>query len=329
MANLPSRSGSDAITLVDYGTADAGTSLPVMTKVVDAIKAKHPAAPIQVIYEDQPNNDWSSVFNHVSGAIPVPGCSETYQNKYKDVIAFGMGRSFYHPNALPGTVDLGICFTAMHWIRSCPMDIPDALHASCTKDPAAKAAYAKQAAADWQDILLERATEMRKGARFICVNFAMNEHGHYLGTTESKGQMHPSFGEIWRELVTPAEFARTNFANVYRTKEEIVAPFSSGPVVDAGLKLVSCETRTVRCPFQQGWKDGQYKSAAEFAKDFVPTTRTWSNSVFASGLDDSRSPAEKVKLVDELFSRWEKKVAQDPNEYHMDYVHTYAVIEKL
>lgn len=36
---------------------------------------------------------------------------------------------------------------------------------------------------------------------------------------------------------------------------------------------------------------------------YVPTLRTWSNSTFTSALSDTRSPAEKTALADELFTR--------------------------
>ena len=36
---------------------------------------------------------------------------------------------------------------------------------------------------------------------------------------------------------------------------------------------------------------------------YVPTLRTWANSTFTSALSDTRSPAEKEQLADELFSR--------------------------
>ena len=65
------------------------------------------------------------------------------------------------------------------------------------------------------------------------------------------------------------------------------------------------------------------------AKWFIPTTRTWSNSTYISGLSDSRSPEEKAQIVDEFFSRYEDEVAAAPADHAIDYVHAYIVMEKV
>ena len=64
-------------------------------------------------------------------------------------------------------------------------------------------------------------------------------------------------------------------------------------------------------------------SAKEHARRYVPTTRTWSNSTFEAGLDDSRSAEEKSALVDALFEEYEIRVAANPDDHAMDYVHSY------
>ncbi|MEC8484151.1 MAG: hypothetical protein VXY99_10045 [Pseudomonadota bacterium] len=57
--------------------------------------------------------------------------------------------------------------------------------------------------------------------------------------------------------------------------------------------------------------------------------RTWSNSTYMNGLCDSRTSEEKAELVDELFHRYVDKVAKDPSSHAMDYVHSYAIIERV
>lgn len=56
--------------------------------------------------------------------------------------------------------------------------------------------------------------------------------------------------------------------------------------------------------------------------------RTWSNSTFESALDESRREAERRKLSDELFKRFEGEIAKDPKGYGMDYVHSFLVVRK-
>ena len=106
-------------------------------------------------------------------------------------------------------------------------------------------------------------------------------------------------------------------------------PFPSRKAHAAGLRLESAETAVVPCPFRAEWLDGTSAAAkagdaAAHAKDFVPTTRTWSNSTFVSGATASgKSPAEAAAMVDDMFDRYAARVAADPSQHAMDYVHSY------
>ena len=56
----------------------------------------------------------------------------------------------------------------------------------------------------------------------------------------------------------------------------------------------------------------------------MPTTRTWSNSTFVAGaVASGHAPAEAAAMADEMFARYEARVAEDPNNHAMDYVHSY------
>lgn len=59
---------NEAFCIADYGTADGGTSLPLMIKCIEKIRSKHgDGIPITIIYEDQPTNDFKSIFFRVNG----------------------------------------------------------------------------------------------------------------------------------------------------------------------------------------------------------------------------------------------------------------------
>ena len=59
-------------TIVEYGAADGGTSMPVMYACVKAIREKYgDELPINIIYEDQPVNDFKSLFMRLQGNLPL------------------------------------------------------------------------------------------------------------------------------------------------------------------------------------------------------------------------------------------------------------------
>ena len=325
-------SNTTPFNIADFGTADGGTSLPLLTSVVGAVRAAEPRAPIVVHYEDQAMNDWQSVFKLVHGEIP-DGPATYMDGRADNVYVLASGTSFYKQCFPPASIDLGFCATAMHWLTAPPAGgLPDALHSAASTDAAAKASFAAQAASDWEAILLERAAELKSGGQLMVANFAVDDDGQYLGTSKRvKHAMHPTFSELWREVAGDAVHAATNFPNEYRPLSACVAPFEAGGrATAAGLVLQSAECDLVECPFLNEWRAGVVTDAAEQARRFVPTTRTWSNSTFVAGaVASGHAPAEAAAMADEMFARYEARVAEDPGNHAMDYVHSYFHASKV
>lgn len=67
----------------------------------------------------------------------------------------------------------------------------------------------------------------------------------------------------------------------------------------------------------------------EFARSYIPTLRSWSETVFANALDTARPASERAAIVDRFYQAYEDMVAADPDGHAMDYVHSYLAIEKV
>ena len=319
--------------IADFGTADGGTSIPLMRSVVQAVRAAEPRAPIVVNYEDQAANDWQSLFKLVHGNMP--NGPQTYMDGTVDnVYVLASGASFYEQCFAPGSIDFSFCATAMHWLTSVPCEIPDALHSACSTDAPTLAKFGEQAAKDWEHLLVQRAKELKPGGQFVVANFAIDEEGQFLGRSVDgrvKQSMHHNFSELWMEVAGAEIHAATNFCNEYRSLEACVAPFGDArsAVCASGLVLQSAETDLVQCPFHNEWVSGVVTDPLVQAANFVPTTRTWSNSTFSSGaMAAGKSPEEARLMTEEMFRRYEAKVALAPEEHAMDYVHSYVHASK-
>ena len=83
----------------------------------------------------------------------------------------------------------------------------------------------------------------------------------------------------------------------------------------------------MRCPFEQAFSE-QGGDPAEFARDYIPTLRSWSEPTFAAGLSGDRDADERAAILDEFYGRYEAQVADSPAGHAMDYVHIYMVIAK-
>lgn len=322
----PADDGS-TFTMADMGCADGGTSIDMVRRVLSAIRARVPSRPIQMVYTDLPRNDFGQVFRNVHGLADLTG----YANDIEDLYVFASGTSFHKPIFPAGTLNLGFSATASHYISEKPGVISNHVH-MVGAEGAERAAYVEQGRADWERMLLARARDMAHGGRLCLFNFGIDEEGRYLGSTGGVS-MFDTFSELWRALVddgtiTMEEFVNTNFPQSYRTVEQFTAPFrdESGPVHRAGLRVEHVETRVVRCPYAVDFE--RHGDADKFAREYIPTLRSWSESTFFAGLSVDRPVEEREAIVDRFYQSYEDRVRAAPAGHAMDYVHCYLIAAK-
>ena len=195
------------------------------------------------------------------------------------------------------------------------------------------AAFARQGNADWQTILLQRARELRPGGRLVLVNFCRDEEGRYLGRTGGV-DMFGTFNLIWRELlqagtIGEAEYRAMTLPQYYKDLAEFTRPLTEpgNSVHKAGLRLERAETRVVPCPFAAEFR--RKGDAAAFAKAYIPTLRSWTESTFFAGLDPARPLEERRRIIDGYYARYEQRVREVPEGHGMDYVHAYLTIVRV
>jgi SAM-dependent methyltransferase len=274
-----------------------------------------------VVHTDQPRNDFNALVATVHAQPAVEG-----------VHFMQSATSFYRQILPSGSLDLGFSATAMHWLSAKPCDISDHVHA-VGAGGAEFAAFARQGNEDWRNILMQRARELKAGGRLVLVNFCRDEQGRYLGHTGGVS-MFDAFNDIWRDLVanggiTDAEYRAVTLPQYYKSLPEFTAPLSdaSDPVHQAGLRLEHAETRIVPCPFAAEFRCKG--DAAAFAKAYIPTLRSWTESTFFAGLDPSRAETERRAIIDGYYADYEARVRERPEGHGMDYVHAYLMIGRV
>ena len=82
----------------------------------------------------------------------------------------------------------------------------------------------------------------------------------------------------------------------------------------------------VDCPYRVDYQ--RHGDATKFAREYIPTLRSWSESVFFTGLSTDRPLEERTELIDHYFDAYEAFVRENPADQGMDYVHTYMVMHK-
>ena len=316
IARMPGRGGPFIFS--DMGTADGGTSLDLVAAMIEAVRRRWPGREIVVAYTDQPRNDFNALVATIHARPAIEG-----------VYLFHAATSFYRQIIPSDTLDLGFSATAMHWLSAKPCEISDHVQAVGAKG-AELEAFARRGNADWQTILLRRAAELKPGGRLVLVNFCRDEQGRYLGNTGGIN-MFDTFNQIWREMaasgdIGEAEYRAMTLPQYYKSLAEFARPLTdvSNPVHRAGLRLEHAETRVVPCPFAAEFR--QKGDPTEFARAFIPTMRSWTESTFFAALDTARPRAERQQIIDRFYAGYEARVEASPAGHGMDYVHAYLTI---
>ena len=324
---MPETRTEDPFTLADMGCADGGTSIDLMRQAITAVRERWPRRPITVVYTDQPRNDYNSLFHLIHGLTPIP----TYLDEVENLYVLASATSFFRQILSAATLNLGFSATAMHWLSHKPCDIKGHVQAVGAAG-AELAAFAEQGHQDWETILLRRARELVRGGRLVLVNFCQDEAGRYLGNTGGVS-MFDTFNALWRRFaadgtITDDEYVGMTFPQYYKTVEEFTRPLTDAgsPVSCAGLRLEHCETRVVPCPFAAEFR--HHRDAHRFARDYIPTLRSWTESTFLSALSPSRRLEERQSIIDRYYSAYEALVRENPVGHGMDYVHVYLTIAK-
>lgn len=317
-------------TMADIGCADGGTSLHMVGTVLKAIRERAPSRPLQLVYTDLPRNDFGHLFRTVHGLTDVASAL----GDIPDLFVYASATSFHKAMFAPGTLHLGFSATASHYISERPGALSSHVHMACTGVASAeRAAYEAQGRRDWQALLTSRARELATGGRLALFNFGIDEAGHYLGNTGGVN-MFDTFNHIWAGMaadgaITDAEYRATNFPQCYRTLDQFTAPLTDpdDPVHRAGLRLEHAETRVVPCPYRADFAG--HGDAAKFARDYIPTLRSWTESTFAGGLSPARPAEGREAIIERFYDTYEARVRDAPEGHGMDYVYIYLICSKI
>ena len=97
IGRMPAIADAQPFSIADFGAADGGTSIDLMRRMVEAIRAREPDRQITITYTDLPHNDFAALFRLTQGLLgqqalsrsPIsPACS------FSAAARASIGRSF-------------------------------------------------------------------------------------------------------------------------------------------------------------------------------------------------------------------------------------------
>ena len=287
-------SGSTPFAIADYGAADGGTSIDMMRKAVARIRQAAPrSADHHHLYRSAAQRFLGAVpaaartaaghtENPLGAAAECLHLRQRHELLSADISGLRRSRSASRRRRCTGSASCR-CRSPTIRMRSAPTR----RRRRCS---------AAAALADWDTILLHRARELAPGGKFVLVNFCEDEQGHYLGHTGGVN-MHDTFAKHWRNLlqdgtISEAEYRRANFVQFYKTKEDFTAPLRRSRFRRAA-RPASFSKKPSRARPDVPTRPNSSARAIRprFAKSYIPTLRSWSESTFMGGLDPSRPAA--------------------------------------
>ncbi len=225
----------EPIVIADYGSSEGHNSLAPMAKAIGALRKRVGAArAISVVHTDLPSSDFSGLFETLASD------PNSYLRDDPFAFASAVGRSFYEQVLPSGSVTLGWSSWSVQWLSRTPSIIPDQLQVAYSRDQAACAAFATQAAEDWCAFLTHRGQELRQGGRLVVLTMAKTDAGDFGYRAVLDALMAALASLIESGLVGADEAKRMAIPTVGRTRNEFTAPFA-GSGSFAGLTIERAE----------------------------------------------------------------------------------------
>lgn len=214
--------GAWPITIADYGASEGRNSLIPLGRAIRILRDRiGPQRAIAVVHTDLPENDFTGLFQTLATD------RDSYLRNGPSVFPAAVGRSFYEQILPTGSVTLGWSSWAVQWLSRTPMAIPDHVQVACSRNAAARAAFAGQAAQDWRDLLVHRREELHAGGRLVVLAMALTEAGEF-GYAPLLAAMVDALADMRDSgFLRAGEVERMTIPTVGRRREDFMAPFDA------------------------------------------------------------------------------------------------------
>jgi salicylate 1-O-methyltransferase len=223
-AEVPLPTPPQPIVIADYGAATGHNSLTPMSAAIEVLRrrTRHDHA-ILVAHTDVPDNDFTALFRTLADD------HDSYLNHDASSFPAAIGRSFYGQILPSNTVNLGWSSWAVQWLSRIPAGAPefsDHVQVAYSKNVEARAAYAHQAATDWNDFVAFRGRELCPDGRLVVLTMAVDENGEF-GYRAMHDALYASLNDqVSDGLLHRDELRRMALPVFARGEKDLRAPFS-------------------------------------------------------------------------------------------------------
>jgi hypothetical protein len=294
------------IVIADYGASEGRNSLAPLATAIRALRARvGPEREISIVHTDLPDSDFAALFQLLATD------SDSYLRHDSAAFAAAVGRSFYEQILPSESVTLGWSAWAVQWLSRVPAIIPDQVQVAFSRDANARAAYARQADADWRSFLTHRAREMRRGARLVILTMARDDCGDF-GYRPLLEAMYASLLDlIDQKLISTEEVHRMAIPTVGRTRAEFRSPFGqNGRFADLSIEQFEVFNGEDRI-----WQDFERtQDASAFGAQWAAFSRASVFPTLAAEMEGGRSDPRGPEFLQRMEARTANRLATAPEE---------------
>jgi hypothetical protein len=294
----------EPVVIADYGSSEGHNSLGPLSAAISALRERvGPDRAISVVHTDLPENDFTALFQTL---VADPN---SYLRGDPAVFPSAVGKSFYEQILPASHVTLAWSSWAVQWLSRVPGPIPDQVQVACSRDPAARAAFARQAADDWQTFLIQRARELRPGGRLVVLTMAVDVTGNF-GYQPLLEAIYAALIDMVKEgFVRSEEARRMVIPTVGRSRADLVAPFADKGFF-AGLSIEQVEVFMSEDRIWAQFED--CGDAQAFGARWAAFSRASVFPTLAAGLRDGRDDSRAAAFVDRLEADVATRLAAAP-----------------
>jgi hypothetical protein len=308
----------ETFVVADYGASTGANSMTAVRTAVEAVRRRAGEQPLVALHNDLPTNDWNQLFRNLASS------PDSYLRPGgPPVLPLASAVSFFEPAAPPASVQLGMSFSAAHWLRDQPdVVVPGGFYFS-EATGAARAALARQADADWTAFLAARASDLAHGGRLLVqmVGSEAGADGREPRITARK--LMRAMSDVASELASDGlldhdTVERYVLAAYARTVDEALAPLRRGDSpVHGAFTEVECRTDPVPNPYYEKWRSDH--DAAAYATAYAAFVRGFTESSLREHLfGPGTTSGDADGAVDQYFARLTARFEADPERDHFE-----------
>jgi SAM dependent carboxyl methyltransferase len=295
------KEASPVVRLAEYGCSGGRNSYAPMHTMISALRRQSPRVRAECVLEDLPSNTWHQVMEE------APRLTAAFDGRVQVLCA---GTSFYNQVCAESSLDLAYSYVSAHFLSdSLPLASHVMMHEGASGE---RAAWEARAAMDWENFLLLRARELKKGGKILIST--MSRDGSGYSWREFSHLVWNSLQRVcaWGSLAK-REIEALCIPACLRSEADIMAPFSSSSTASSFFTVDSLQFSRTEV---EGERDLPAGVLAPLVRRRVEAV--WGGMFLTQLSRLGRSATSSREVMGEVWDLFEEGVARDTTRGWLD-----------